>query len=192
MTVMNAHAHSLSLSLSGPRIESDETQLVADRSGRRPAAGRPVVTPVVTRRHPRPPWLLTEHLLCVSTVLLEGHIKHVSLSSPSPQTFKASPSSTEKTRAEITRYSDSKRHRREDCAGETPCHSSPFARVKHNMLLIFKDAHISGSREIGFVCFNRKAIIFLLKRPRGLQDFPPRSPRRSGTRLGRGTPLLTY
>lgn len=31
------------------------------------------------------------------------------------------------------------------------------------MLLIFKNPHISGSKEIGFVCFNMKAIIFLLK-----------------------------
>ena len=31
------------------------------------------------------------------------------------------------------------------------------------MLLIFKNPHISGSKEIGFVCFSMKAILFLLK-----------------------------
>lgn len=31
------------------------------------------------------------------------------------------------------------------------------------MLLIFKNPHISGSKEISFACFNMKAIIFLLK-----------------------------
>lgn len=59
---------------------------------------------------------------------------------------------------------------------EVQRHPSSFAGIKHNMLLIFKDPHISGSKEIGFECFNMKAIIFLVKLFLGLQDLPPFPP----------------
>lgn len=75
---------------------------------------------------------------------------------------------------------------------EVQRHPSSFACIKHNMLLIFKDPHISGSKEIGFECFNMKAIIFLVNLSLGLQALPPFPPV-GGLLLGRGeTPFLTY